>query len=137
MALQIKRAHYYHVTVQDQPGEAYRLLSRLSTGMVNLRAFNAVPVDSNHTQLVLFPEDEDALLLAAGKAGLVLTGPHPALLVQGDDELGALVEIHGALFNAGINVASSSGVTDGRGSFGYVVYLGKEDYERAAQILGA
>jgi hypothetical protein len=137
MALQITRASYYHATVQDQPGEAYRLLSRLSTGKVNLRAFNAIPVDANHTQLVLFPEDDDALLRAAGKAGLALAGPHPALLVQGDDELGALVEIHGALYDAKINVASSSGVTDGKGSFGYVIYLGKEDYERAAQILGA
>jgi len=137
MALQISRASYYHVTVQDQPGEAYRLLSQLSTGKVNLRAFNAIPIDASHTQLVLFPEDGDALLRVAGKAGLVLTGPHPALLVQGDDELGALVEIHGALGNAKINVASSSGVTDGKGSFGYVIYMGKEDYERAAQILGA
>jgi hypothetical protein len=137
MALKISRASYYHVTVQDQPGEAYRLLSQLSTGKVNLRAFNAIPIDANHTQLVLFPEDEDALLRVAGRAGLVLTGPHAALLVQGDDELGALVEIHGALGNARINVASSSGVTDGKGSFGYVIYLGQEDYERAAQILGA
>lgn len=137
MALRISRATYFYATVQDRPGEAYRLLSQLSTGRVNLRAFNAIPLDANHTQLVLFPDDEEALLRVAGESGLVLTGPYPAFLVQGDDELGALVDIHGALTDARINVASAGGVTDGRGSFGYVIYVAKEDFERAAQALGA
>ncbi len=33
------------------------------------------------------------LAAAAEKAGLPLDGPHPALLVQGDDELGALAGV--------------------------------------------
>jgi hypothetical protein len=137
MALRINRASYYYTMVQDRPGEAYRMLSQFSTGQVNLLAFNAIPMGPNHTQLALFPEDSDALLQVAEKAGLVLTGPHRAFLVQGDDELGALVDIHGALFDANINVVSSNGVTDGKSSFGYIVYVRQEDFERAAQVLGA
>ena len=67
---------------------------------------------------------------------MVLDGPHHALLIQGDDELGALAGIHQKLFEANINVYASSGVTDGRGSYGYLVYVKEEDYERAAQTLG-
>ncbi len=48
-----------------------------------------------------------------------MTGPHPAFLVQGDDELGALVDIHGALYDGDINVVSLTGVTSGQGDFGY------------------
>lgn len=136
MALRIDRARYYYTIVQDRPGEAYRLLSQLSTGRVNLRAFNSVPLGPSQTQLVLFPDDEDALMEMAKKAALSLTGPYPALLVQGDDELGALVDIHGSLSDAGINVASATGVTDGKGSFGYIIYVRQEDFDRAADVLG-
>jgi hypothetical protein len=73
---------------------------------------------------------------AARKAGLVLDGPHPAFLVQGDDELGALAGIHERISDANINVYASSGVADGRGSFGYVIYVRPDDYERAAAALG-
>jgi hypothetical protein len=72
----------------------------------------------------------------ARKAGLVLDGPHPAFLVQGDDELGALAGIHERISDANINVYASSGVADGRGSFGYVIYVRPDDYERAAAALG-
>ena len=65
-----------------------------------------------------------------------MDGPHPAFLVQGDDELGALAQIHQALFEANVNVFASSGVTDGRGSFGYVVYVRPDDLRRAEEALG-
>jgi len=63
-------------------------------------------------------------------------GPHPALLVQGDDELGALEGIHETLFEANVNVSVSSGVADGRGGFGYVLYVEPEEYQRATKALG-
>jgi hypothetical protein len=66
----------------------------------------------------------------------VLTGPHCAFLIQGDDRLGELAEIHLGLFEAGINVYASSGVTDGRGSYGYVVHVRKEDHDNASRVLG-
>jgi hypothetical protein len=76
------------------------------------------------------------MAVAARKSGLVLDGPHPALLVQGDDEIGALASIHAKIYEANVNVYASSGVADGRGSFGYVIYVRPEDYDRAAAALG-
>jgi hypothetical protein len=76
------------------------------------------------------------MLSEAKKAGMVLNGPHTAFLVQGDDEFGALAEVHAKLYQADINVYASNGVTDGKGSYGYLVYVRPEDRNRAASALG-
>jgi hypothetical protein len=136
MAFRIRRVEYFTTTVQDQPGEAYKLLSQLADLGLNLLAFTAVPVGPLRAQLTIFPEDPLRMADAARKAGLVLDGPHLALLVQGDDELGALARIHAKLYEAAVNIYASSGVADGRGSFGYIIYVRPEDYERAASTLG-
>jgi hypothetical protein len=41
------------------------------------------------------------------------------------------------LLEADVEIYSSSGVTDGSGHFGYVIYFKEADYERAARALGA
>ncbi|GIV60271.1 hypothetical protein GQ464_002145 [Rhodocaloribacter litoris] len=136
MASRIRRVDYFYTTVRDEPGEAYRLLSTLADLGINMMAFSAVPVGPMHTQLTIFPDDTGRLQRIAREAQLRLDGPHPALLVQGDDRLGALAEVHAKLYEAGVNVYASSGVADGRGSFGYVIYVRPEEYERAAEALG-
>ena len=136
MSTEVRRVDYFHTTVRDQPGEAYRLLDDLAGLQVNLLAFTAVPVGPSQTQLTLFPEDSAKLANEAEKSGLTLDGPHPALLVQGDDELGALSRIHEQLYEANVNVYAANGVTDGRGHFGYLIWVRPEHYELAAGTLG-
>ena len=58
------------------------------------------------------------------------------MLAQGDDELGVLARIHSAMAEAGVDVYTSSGVSDGAGNFGYVMYVRPDDLERAATALG-
>ena len=132
----IRRVDYFHTTVRDRPGEGYKLLAQMAEMGLNLLAFTAVPVGPSSTQLTLFPEDPGKMVAAAQRAGMALDGPHPAFLVQGDDELGALAEIHQLLYRADVNIYASSGVTDGRGTFGYLIYVRPEDYGRAAEALG-
>ena len=67
---------------------------------------------------------------------MTLHGPHPALLLQGDDELGALLTVHEKLYRAEVNVYASTGVSDGSGKYGYVIYVREEDCDRAAKALG-
>jgi len=136
MSYDIRRVEYFNTTVRDEPGEAYQLLNRLAEAGINLLAFTAIPTGSSNTQLTLFPEDSGRLAREAEQARIELDGPHAALLVQGDDELGALVGIHANLAEAGVNVYASTGVSDGRGSFGYVVYVRPEEFPKAAQALG-
>ncbi len=136
MSHTIRRVDYFYATVKDQPGEAYRLLSQLAELGVSLLAITAIPVGPVRTQLTLFPSDTHKMEVVAENARLQLDGPHPALLVQGDDELGALAAVHERLFEADVNVAASTGVVAECGSYGYVLYVRPEDYERAAEALG-
>lgn len=136
MAHEIRRVSYFYTRVRDEPGEGYRLLGRLAELGINLVAFTAVPVGPATLQLTLFPDDPSRLQAEGKRAGLGLDGPHPAMLVQGDDVLGALVELHDRLDAEGIRVFSSSGVATGAGRYGYLLYLRPEDVERAAAALG-
>ncbi len=134
MAYRIRRVEYFHATVVDEPGEAYKVLSALAGLGVNLVAFTAVPVGPDRTQLTVFPEDPGKLKSEAQKAGMALDGPHRALLVQGDDELGALASVHEKIYRSNVNV-SSSAIADGAGKYGHLIYVRPEDFERAAQAL--
>jgi predicted amino acid-binding ACT domain protein len=135
MPVRIQRVDYFYTTLKDQPGEAYRLLAQLASSDVNLLAFGAIPVGPARSQLTLFPESVHRLAAAAEKIGLVLDGPHPALLVCGDDELGALAEIHQKLADIKVNVYAANGVTDGRGTFGYLIHVKPEDIDAALNEL--
>lgn len=136
MPARIRSVDYFYTTVPDKPGEACNVLIELAAADVNLLAFSMVPIGPENTQLVLFPESISQLARASEKAGFALSGPHSAILVQGDDRLGALLEVHEKLREANVNVYASSGVTDGRGSFGYVLYIKSEDYGEASRVLG-
>ena len=136
MPRRIRRVDYFNTTIRDRPGESYKLLAQLAEMGLNQVAFTAIPVGPTTTQLTLFPEDSGSMEAAAQRAGMRLDGPHPAFLVQGDEKMGALADIHQELYQADVNIYASSGVTDGRGTFGYLIYVRPEDYERAAKALG-
>jgi len=136
MPTSIRSVEYFYATVKDKPGEVYRTLSRMAAGEVNLLAFNAVPMGGDTTHLVLFPELPERLFKLAERSGMVLTGPQHAFLIRGDDDLGALVDLHQQLADAHINVVTASGVTDGKGGYGYILHVRPEDFDKATQILG-
>jgi hypothetical protein len=136
MATSIRSVEYFHTTVRDRPGEGFRLLSQLAEMGIELLAFSAVPMGPLYTELTVFPADSGKLTQEGERAGLKLDGPHPALLAQGDDVLGALAGIYERLAAAGVNVYASTGVTDGRGGFGQIFYVRPEEYERALAALG-
>lgn len=136
MAFTIRAVDYYYATVRDELGAAYRVLSALAERGVNLLAFTAVPSGPNLAQFALFPQDPNSFLAEARSAQLPLDGPHHAFLVQGDDELGALASVHERLFEVGVDIYASAGVTDGQGAFGYIVYVREDQFEQAAGALG-
>ncbi len=135
MAYTIKQVQYYYTIVKDQPGEAYKALHLLAEEGVNQLAFTAIPYGQGTTQLAIFPDDPGKLVHEAKFAGLSLEGPHHAFLIHGDDELGAMADVHRKLFDADINIYASSGIADGRGSYCSLIYVKEEDCERAGAIL--
>ena len=135
MAATIYSVDYYYTTVEDKPGQGCRFLETLAQEEVNLLAFNAFPVGRDRTQLVIYPLNTVWLGEMARHEGLRLVGPHHAFMVHGDDELGALVDIHQRLCDAAINVSSSNGVTDGRGGYRYIMHVHPDDYDQAKKLL--
>lgn len=136
MSSKVRRIDYFYLMIEDRPGAAVRILATLAKAEVYLLAFSVVPTGTSHTQLIVFPEQTELLARAAEKEGFVLTGPQRAFMVSGDDKLGALVDVHVKLAEADVNVYASSGVTDQRGGYGYVLHVRPDDYEKAANILG-
>jgi len=135
MAHTIRKVDYFYTTVHDRPGEALRFLTALADLGVNLLAFTAIPSGMMSTQLMIFPEDSFKLTDQSERVGFDLDGPHGALLVQGEDVPGAVVDIHERLADAGINVYASTGVSSGGGRFGYILHLRPGDYDSAAEVL--
>jgi len=136
MAEIVKKAEYYYAIVEDKPGEARRLLEFCSAHAINLANLTVFPVEDGKAQVVFFPEDVEALKTAVEEAGIQLIGPKKAFLIQGDDRIGVLIEYHLRLANAGINVYAANGTNDGRGGFGYVLWVKPKDYDKTAKALG-
>jgi hypothetical protein len=133
----IRSVEYYYANVRDELGAAYRFLSQLAELGIDLLAFTAVPSGPALAQFTLVPADTRKLVAQASAAGLPLDGPYHAFFVQGDDELGALANVHEQLVKAGIDIFASAGVSDGRGAFGYLIYVREDQFEKAATALGA
>ena len=136
MSVKMQKVSYFYAHVKDKPGEAYKFLACLGEAGVNLLAFDAIPTGLEATQLVIFPEHPDMLKKACEEASYALEGPYQAFLIQGDDQLGAFAQIHQRLAEGNINVFASKGVTDGRGGYGYIIWVKTEDIDRAAEVLG-
>ena len=131
----VKSVEYYYTIVADKPGEARKLLEFLSEKTVNLLALTAFPVGEGKSQIDLIPDDPEALKNAAADAQIELVGPKKAFLLQGEDRIGALYDVHLKLSNAGINIYACNGVVDGTGRFGYVIWVDPADYDEAEKVL--
>jgi hypothetical protein len=132
----VRRVEYFYVTVPDTPGEGRRILSALQESGVNLAAFLAFPTGGGQSQLDLVPEDPAALRAAAEKAGIALSEPKQAFLIQGDDRVGAVADATAKLAEADINATAAAATAAGPGSYGMIVWVAPTDYERAAAALG-
>lgn len=136
MSAHIYSVDYYYTTVEDSPGQGCKFLEMLAQEDVNLLAFNAFPVGRDRTQLVIYPLNSTWLGDLARHQGLRLVGPHHAFMVHGDDELGALTDIHQKLCDEEINISSSNGISDGRGGYRYIMHVHPDDFERSLKVLG-
>ena len=137
MAFDIERVEYYNATVEGHAGEASRLLSLFAEAGVSLLAYKAAPLEGMRTRFTLLPDDASRMGNGASKAGLSLDGPYPALYVRGDDQSGALADIFEKLGQAQIGLSESTGLADIKGGYGVLLYLDREDCERAVAALQA
>ncbi len=135
MADAIRRAEYYYVTVNDQPGEALRILSKLKEAGVNLLNFTAFPVAGGKSQLDIIPENGEGLMKAARSAGVTLSPKKQCFYVSGKDRVGAVAEIFKKLADARVN-AHAANATCAAGNFGMILWVKPDQMSAAAKALG-
>jgi len=133
----VRRVEYQYVVVPDRPGEGLRVLAALQREGVNLLAYLGFPLEGGRAQLDLVAEDPEALRRVAAREGWELSAPKWAFLVQGDDRVGAAAEHIRKLSEAGVNITAAAAAAAGAGRYGMVLWVKPEDYDRAAQLLGA
>ncbi|MER3396603.1 MAG: hypothetical protein C4318_03865 [Acidimicrobiia bacterium] len=135
MSDSVKDVEYRYTVVQDEPGEGLRVLEALRNGGVNLLAVLGFPLGDGRSQIDLVPEDPEALVAVAEQAGVRLSTPKKAILIQGDDRIGAAEEHLRKLAEHEINVTAVAAVAAGSGRYGMVLWVKPEDYERATRAL--
>jgi hypothetical protein len=135
MALDIKKVEYFNTIVEGHVGDGSVMLSVFANVGISWYAFKAVPVERGRTRFSLFPNDSEKMVDAAKKAGVDLDGPHPAMLIKGGDEAGALADIYKKLALADIFVKEATGIADINNGYGVVLYFKSEECEKAHAVL--
>jgi hypothetical protein len=136
MAETIRKIDYYYITIPDKPGEGARVLGALRNSGVNLLAVHAFP-SARRSQLDVVPADAAGFLNAAKAAGLKVSKPKTAFLVEGDDRVGAMAQLLERFGRAGINITASTGLRAGTGRYGAIVWVKPKDVKKAAEAVGA
>ena len=136
MSLSVRRARYYYTTIDDSAGTGVEIMAKLRASNISLLAFTSFPLGTGQVQLNFFSDNPDKLKHALEEEDITVVGPRKAFLIQGEDTVGALVEHHVHLAAAGVSIFAANGVSDGKGHFGYVLWVDPKHYEKAAGILG-
>jgi len=133
---EIRRVEYFYVTVKDKPGAGASVLDPIEADGVNLLAYLGFPGGRGKSQIDLVPEDPAALKRSAQKAGIKLSRAKRALLVLGDDRIGAVADVTRRLARAKVNVTAACATAAGGGRFGMILWVPPASFEKAAKALG-
>lgn len=136
MADKARRVDYFTIDIPDQPGEAFKVLSKIKESGVNLESVTGFPTGGGKGQLSVVPEKADKFASAAKAAGLPVGAAKKALFVEGSDRTGATAEILKRLLDAKLNVTAFNAASS-RGKFGMILWFKPETFEAAAKALGA
>jgi hypothetical protein len=136
MADLVKKAVYYKIETSNRVGEGAKILNGLKEAKVNLLAFTGFP-RRRKTQMDFVPENPAAFTRAAKKMGLTISGRKTCYLIEGRDREGAIADTLNKLSEGGINVTALNAIVAGKGRYGAILWVKKEDVRKASRILGA
>ena len=136
MAETIRRVDYFYVTAPNKPGEGVRMLSTLKEAGISLLAFSGFP-SGRRSQIDFVPEDTAAFRKAARKAGWKLSPRKTGFLIEGKDQLGALLNVVSRLAEVKINVTAATAVCAGQRRYGALLWVKAPDVRKAAKVLAS
>jgi len=131
----IQLREYFYLETPDKPGEAARVLSQLKEAGVNLLVFSGFP-EGRRAQMDFVPEDSVAFKAVIKRNKWKLIGPKKCFVIQGEDRVGAVVDLLAKLAEANINITATDAVCAGAGRYGMILWVKPRDVKRAAKALG-
>ena len=118
--------------IEDEVGALHRVLSVLNEAGVNMLAIASMRRQG--TSLMAIPENVSAVRGIAADQGVHLT-TRQVFLIEGDDRVGALVDITKALTDAGINIEDVAALSAST-RYAAVITFADADLEAASEVLG-
>jgi hypothetical protein len=137
MADRVSKVSYCHLEVPSRSGQGAQVLGALAQAGVNLQAFSGFPKGAGKAQVDLVTPDLARVRRIAARHGWRLSKTKRALLVQGDDRVGAVHRQVQKLADRRINVTAADAVSAGKGRWAMILWVKPRDYARAAKALGA
>ena len=131
----VRRVEYFKMQAPHKPGVGAQILEALQDAGVNLLAFSGFP-RGRGAQIDFIPEDPATFKSVAKRVGLKLSPSKKGFLVQGEDRVGAIVDLMTRLAQAKINVTAIDAVSAGRGRYGAIFWVRPQDVAKAAKVLG-
>jgi hypothetical protein len=135
MIFNVRQIEYTNIVVEYRVSDASKLLSTLASSGIDFLAYEATSIEGKQTLFTLFSDNAQKMAKVADKHGFKVDGPYSAILVKGDEEIGALAAIYDKLSQANISVDESSGIAHINGGYGVILYIKQEDCREALMAL--
>ncbi|MFW6437468.1 MAG: ACT domain-containing protein [Armatimonadota bacterium] len=132
MGHSIRRVTAAVMQIKDEVGELHRVLSVLEKAGINMLAIASQR--RRGTALMAIPENVNSVRDLAGDQGVHLT-TRQVFLIEGDDRVGALVDITKTLSDAGVNIEDIAALSAAR-RYAAVITFADADLEAASEALG-
>ena len=137
MADTVRSVEYYYTHVPDKAGAGAKVMNAFKTAGVDLLVYTGFPEGEGQAQFDFVPADAAAFRTAARKAGIKLSRPKTAFLLQGDDRTGAVADVLSKLADARISITAMQAVAAGQGRYGAILWVKPRSVRKASEVLGA
>jgi len=135
MKTNVIKAEYYNIIINDSFGATEKMLECVAKMGISLLAYKSKQNESGETIFTLFALKSKEMANTINENGYQINGPFSALFIEGADVPGALGDIFSRLEKNKITIKESSGIANINHGYGVVLYLNKEDNDRAYDAL--
>jgi len=131
--MDIKRATYFGILTEDQPGELARFAKRMAEHEINLAGVWGFGIGRGNAEIIAIPQDPDAFKNAVRGAGWVVR-EGSCFHLTGEDRAGALADTLDRIAQEGINLYAVDAMGFGTAYSAYV-WCDEKDVELLRKIL--